>query len=158
MSIIECINMKNKLHFWLITDAPPTPEGIALCFINNTNVPLMDHVRSHCTWKFVAEHLKTAERVEGTADIIIMDFSSLTLGLGCETNYYTLRQFLRKHESTIFHLVCYCLNDAKITCEEIKKVFEEENIVVDYGMNGNAAIAEYIINKTLEYFPYTEKK
>lgn len=86
-----------------------------------------------------------------------MDMSSLTLGNNFNT-YGVLRNFLKKHSASRFHLVCYVYFKAEEVIEEIKEIFKEEDILLTAGENGNEAIANYMFDKVLEYYPYKETK
>ena len=147
--------MENKLHIWIITDEPPTKEGVSRSLTHYDDETVAT-VKEYLEYEFVGEHLCNCEGLTGSPDIIIMDLSSLSLGLNMDGRYTVLRQFLRKHNATIFHLVCYVYQEAQRTIEEIKQVFKEEDVVLTSGHNGNEAIANYMTEKTLDYFGYEQ--
>lgn len=143
--------MKDKLSFWIISD--DADNKIITDYINYLqDKETIVNVINKLSYDIVGQHLCNCERLSGSADVIIMDLSSLSLGLNVDGHYTALRHFLRKHSASIFHLVCYVYKDAIDTIEEIKEICKEEDVVFTAGLNGNDTIAEYMFNKTMEFY------
>ena len=143
----------NKIKFFIISDDPDS-DAIKM-YINKWryDAKLVEHVKKHMEWEIVGEHLVTCDKLTGTADIIIMDMSSLTLSNGMNT-YGVLRRFLRRYSASRFHLVCYVASEAKRVFEELEVVFAEEDCIMSWGHNGDENIANYMCDMTEEYYPY----
>lgn len=134
----------NKLKIWIISDEPPTKIGIENQL---KNYPIST---KNLEWDIVGQHLVNCERLEGYADIIIMDLSALTLSNNMDKHHYRLRHFLRKHSTSIFHLVCFVYKNAQDTIEELKTIFDAEEVIMTSGPNGEQEIALYMLNQTVK--------
>jgi hypothetical protein len=144
---------EKKLKFWIISD-DPNPEYINMYIERwRYDEKLVEHVKARMEWTIVGEHLVTCDKLTGSADIIIMDMSSLTLSNHMNT-YGVLRRFLRRHSASVFHLVCYVASHAKQVFEELEVLFAEEDCIMSWGHNGDENIANYMCDKTEEYYPY----
>lgn len=143
----------SKLSFAIIAD-DIRPEWIE----RNLNhcrydEKIVNHVCKHLEYKLIGTQLKEVMNYSGTPDYFIIDMSSLSNYDINDREYVLLKKFAEKHTSSIFCIVSFVAALAKAAFDELKEFLQDEVKIETY-VNGAEALASYMFNKVLEYYPY----
>jgi hypothetical protein len=144
--------MGNKLSVWIISDDMALPNLQRAIAISSSDPKVSTHVFAHLEVRLVGSSLRNSMGLVGTPDIIILDMSCVTLQNMHDTNWTLLKQFARKHTSSIICLVSAVMVNAEEAFKELQQVLDEE-VVVEKCTNNLREIASYLVTKTCMYYP-----
>src|SRR5271169_6569673 len=104
--------MENKLTVGIISDDSnifTLQRAINIC---STDTKTCEHVKNHLDMKILGSSLRSCMYIQGSYDIIILDMSSITLNNTEDIHYKLLKEFARKHSSSIIYIVSAVMANA----------------------------------------------